>query len=288
MNDCLINGVATDYLSIHDRAIHYGDGLFETILCHNNQLHLWSQHYLRLRQSADKIKLACPDEGVLLDDIEKLLSHAEGKQAHALKIIITRGSGQRGYRFDKRSTATRVITISPIEDRYSSILSQQLLSGDLTICEQQVSINEDLAGLKHLNRLENVLARNEPSVIDSSDTIDGLMLNANKHVIECTMSNIFSVKDKILYTPKLDQSGVQGVMRDAVITAARNHNIEVSISDMTIEDIKDMDEVFITNSLIGIKAINHLADTAFTKRDVTETLFDALLENKDSYVQVIQ
>jgi len=288
MSDCLINGVATDYLSVHDRAIHYGDGLFETILCHNRQLHFWSQHYLRLKQSADKIKLACPDEDLLLDDIRKLLDHAEGKSAFAVKIIITRGTGRRGYQFEKTATVTRVVTLSPIENDYSSILSQTLLSGNLTICEQQASINEGLAGLKHLNRLENVLARNESSITDSGNVIDGLMLNANDYVIEGTMSNVFSVKEKVLYTPKLNQSGVQGVMRDAVINVAKNKNIEVSIADMKIEDIKDMDEVFITNSLIGIKAIDHLADTDYTKRNVTEIIFNALIENKDSHVQVIQ
>jgi len=287
MNYCLINGVATDYLSVDDRAIHYGDGLFETILYQNRQLYFWPQHYLRLKQSADKIKLTCPDESSLLGDIENLLSEVEDEHAYAIKIIITRGSGQRGYQFPKKPTVTRVITISPIEIDYSSILSRKLLSGDLAICEQQVSINENLAGLKHLNRLENVLARNESSIINNSNIVDGLMINANQHVIECTMSNIFFVKDKILYTPKLNLSGVQGVMRDAIIATAINKNIDVSISDMTTEMIKGMDEAFITNSLIGMKVVNHLADTSFTRQNVTEDIFNTLLENKDSYVQVI-
>ena len=287
MNYCLINGVATDYLSVNDRAIHYGDGLFETILCHNRQLYFWPQHYSRLKQSTEKIKLSLPDEALLLDDIEKLLCEVEDEHAYAIKVIITRGSGQRGYQFEKKPMVTRIITFTSIEIDYSSILSRQLLSGDLVICEQQVSINENLAGLKHLNRLDNVLARNESSIINNSDIIDGLMINANKHVIEGTMSNVFFVKDKMLYTPKLNQSGVQGVMRDAIIAIAKNKNIEVSISDITTEKIKNMDEVFITNSLIGMKAINHLSDTAFTKRNITEIIFNDLIENKDSYVQVI-
>jgi len=297
MSNCLINGVATDYLSVQDRAIHYGDGLFETILFYNKQLYFWPQHYSRLKQSAKRIKLACPDEAFLLDDIEQLLSTVNHQQAYAIKIILTRGSSLRGYQFEKKSGITRIASISSIENDYSSILSQKLLSGDLIICEQQVSINESLAGLKHLNRLDNVLARNESQIINNSNVIDGLMLNANQHVIECTMSNVFSVKDKILYTPKLHQSGVQGVMRDAIIALAENNNIEVSLADMTIEVIKNMDEVFITNSLIGMKAIIHLADsdsnsnthayTAFEERYVTEIIFNSLLVNKDSYVQNI-
>ncbi|VAW52790.1 Aminodeoxychorismate lyase [hydrothermal vent metagenome] len=287
MNNCLINGVATDYLTVHDRAIHYGDGLFETILWHNRKLYFWPQHYLRLKQSADKIKLACPEESLLIADIENLLSDAKSEQAYAIKVIITRGTSLRGYQFDKKPMTTRIATISAIESDYSSLLSQHLLSGDLTVCEQQVSINENLAGLKHLNRLENVLARNESTIVKNSNVVDGLMLNAHQYVIECTTSNVFSVKDKILYTPKLNQSGVQGVMRDAIIAIAKNNNINVTLSDMTIEKIKSMDEVFITNSLIGMKAINHFVDVKFSTRNVTEIIFKILLENMDSHGQVI-
>ena len=283
----LINGVVADYLTVHDRAIHYGDGLFETILCHNKQLYFWPQHYFRLKQSAEKIKLSCPDESLLLDDIAELLKDCDEGLSYAIKIIITRGSGKRGYQFEKKSTINRLIFSSMIEKSYSSLLSNKLLSGDLTICEQQVSINENLAGLKHLNRLENVLARNEEAIVNNNNVIDGLMLNANKYAIECTTSNIFTVKNNQLYTPKLNQSGVQGVMRGTVIELAKKNNIKVSFLDMTINDIDTMDEMFITNSLIGMKKIDYLNNTNFTSCDATESIFDTLLKDKASYVQAI-
>ena len=93
----LINGIASDYLTINDRSIHYGDGLFETILCNNNKLYYWSQHFQRLQTSAEKLKIACPQEQLLLDDIAKLLdkneSGSNSEAACAIKIIVSRGAG---------------------------------------------------------------------------------------------------------------------------------------------------------------------------------------------------
>ncbi|HHJ35112.1 MAG TPA: aminodeoxychorismate lyase [Gammaproteobacteria bacterium] len=285
----LVNGVAADYLAIDDRAIHYGDGLFETILCKDRRLYYWSQHYARLQRSAEKIKLECPDEKVLLDDIARLLGDSGNGEAHAIKIIVTRGSGHpRGYLFDKKITPDHLVFISPIDKNYSSLLSLQLLSGDLFVCEQQASINRNLAGLKHLNRLENVLARNEWRDEAGPDFIEGLMLNADRHVIEGTMSNLFTVKDQQLCTPRLELSGVRGVMRDAVLDIARDNGIDISVRDMRIEEICDMDELFITNSLIGMKKINHITDKKFTENKITDTIFDALLKTKTDHVQTIE
>jgi len=287
MINSLINGVVTDYLSSQDRAIHYGDGLFETILCHKNNLYYWPQHYLRLKQSAEKINMSCPDESILLSDITKLLSDNESDKTYAIKIILTRGLSQRGYEFNKKTTVNRLVFISTIEKDYSSLLALNLLSGDLSICKQQVSINENLAGLKHLNRLDNVLARNESAIIDNKKVIDGLMLNANKHVIEGAMSNVFMVKDKQLYTPKLNQSGVYGVMREVIIDIAKTNKIEVIEKHLFVDDVNNMDELFITNSLIGMKAINYLNGIEFSGHAITAAIFNNLLNDKDSYVQTL-
>ncbi len=224
----MINGIASDYLTINDRSIHYGDGLFETILCNNNKLYYWSQHFQRLQTSAEKLKIACPQEQLLLDDIAKLLdknkSGSNSEAACAIKIIVSRGAGERGYQFSKNTTASRIVLLSAVEAAHSSLLSNQLLSGELFICKQQVSINENLAGIKHLNRLENVLARNEWNDKAKKNIIDGLMLNANQHVIEGTMSNLFAIKDKQLFTPDLGLSGVNGIMREIIIDLASKNN----------------------------------------------------------------
>ena len=291
----LINGIASDYLNINDRSIHYGDGLFETILCDSHKLYYWTQHYQRLQTSAEQLKIACPQEQVLLNDITKLLdinkpgskSGSKSEAACVIKIIVSRGAGERGYKFSKNITASRFVLLSALETDHSSLLSQQLLSGELFICKQQVSINENLAGLKHLNRLENVLARNEWNDKTKNNIIDGLMLNANQHVIEGSMSNLFAIKDKHLFTPDLRLSGVNGIMREIIIDLASKHNIKTSLINLTMDDLIAMDELFISNSLIAMKAVTKLGDSLYKDQAVTNMIFAELLNTKEDYAQAV-
>ena len=287
----LINGITSNYLTINDRSIHYGDGLFETILCHNNKLYYWPQHFQRLQTSAEKLKIACPQEHLLLDDIAKLLdkneSGSNSEAACAIKIIVSRGAGERGYQFSKNTAASRIVLLSAVEAGHSSLLSNQLLSGELFICKQQVSINENLAGIKHLNRLENVLARNEWNDKAKNNVIDGLMLNANQHVIEGTMSNLFAIKDKQLFTPCLSLSGINGIMRGVIIELAEKSNIKTSAINLTLDDLSSMDELFISNSLIAMKAVTKLGDSLYKYQAVTNMIFTELLNNKESYAQAV-
>ena len=288
----LLNGVATDYLNINDRAVQYGDGIFETILCDKNKLYYWEKHFQRLRLSAEKLNIPCPEESLLLNDITQLLSGAENEEAdsYAIKIILTRGTGERGYRYTKNLNPNRIVSLSRVESKYSSLLSNNLLSGALFLCEHQVSINENLAGLKHLNRLENVLARNEwndaaSASTQGSEIIDGVMLNANQHVIEGTMSNIFAVKKQQLFTPCLMLSGVNGIMRNVVMELAAENNIIVTNVNLSLNELLTMDEVFICNSLIGMKAVTTFLNTTYTDTPITQKIFQALLISMNNYVK---
>ena len=288
MTNALINGIAADYLNINDRAIHYGDGLFETVLCSNNVLFYWEQHYQRLQKSAKRLKLNCPDEQILLDDIKSLLKEKEKPDAYAIKIMITRGVSERGYVIANNSGGNRLVLLSNLMAEYSSLLSGQLIAGELYVCKQQVSINESLAGLKHLNRLENVLARNEWNNTAKNNFIDGLMLNANNNVIECTMSNLFAVKNNQLYTPDLSQSGVSGIMRDMIIESANRNNIQTSIVDIKLDDLFFMEEIFISNSLLGMKSVNKIKNTVYQSQTMAKLIHQDLLKTKDNYGQVIK
>ena len=285
----LINGVSADYLNINDRAIHYGDGLFETILCSEDALLYWPQHYQRLQTSADRLKLRCPDEAVFLDDIRTLLelNETSGASAYAIKIIITRGSSDRGYVIPKKTNEKRVVLISALAADYSSLVSGELLSGELYVCKNQVSINESLAGLKHLNRLENVLARNEWNDTAKHQYIDGLMLNARQQVIEGSMSNVFAVKENNLYTPDLSQSGVNGIMRDMIIDVAGRKNIQLSTVDLKLEDLYGMEEIFISNSLMGIRSANKLETSLYQQQTVTKLILAELLKTKHDHAQIL-
>ncbi len=292
---------------MNNRAIHYGDGIFETILCdcHNvnsRRLFYWQQHYQRLKSSADKLKLDCPSEAVFLADIAQLLDENvldENKLANsdavsngnvfAIKIILTRGESERGYLFSKKADTSRIVQIASLDAGYSSLLSGQLLSGDLCFCEQQVSINKNLAGLKHLNRLENVMARNEWGHRSAeTNIIDGLMLNEKQHVIEGCMSNFFAVKDNALLTPDLRLSGVNGIMREAIIDLANKNNIKLTITNLKRKDLFDMDGLFITNSLIGMKSIMRLDNTSYEQPNIIAAIFDKLINTMNDYIHVIK
>jgi len=279
----LINGIAADYLNINDRSIHYGDGLFETILCDNNKLYYWQQHLQRLQASAEQLNINCPQEQTLLDDISRMLAENKPQAACAIKIIISRGAGERGYKFSRNIAASRLVMLSPLDAGHSSLLNRKLLSGELFICKQQASINESLAGLKHLNRLENVMARNEWN----ADYIDGLMLNANQHVIEGTMSNLFAIRDGQLFTPDLNLSGVNGIMREIIIGLASKNNIETAVTDLTIDDLRAMDELFISNSLIGMKAVTKLGDSLYESRQLSDMFFAELLKTEETHAQTV-
>jgi 4-amino-4-deoxychorismate lyase len=176
--------------------------------------------------------------------------------------------------------------LSSLEPAYSSLLSEHLLNGELFICKQQVSINESLAGLKHLNRLENVMARNEWQDNNKRYYIDGLMLNANQHVIEGTMSNLFAIRDDQLYTPQLKQSGIKGVMRDIIIAIANKLDLRLTVTDLSLDQLSSMDELFISNSLIGMKSVTQLGDSHYQHNKAT-VIFNQLLKTKADHVQFV-
>ncbi len=117
--------------------------------------------------------------------------------------------------------------------------------------------------------------------------IDGLMLNANRHVIEGTMSNLFAVRDGQLFTPDLKLSGVNGIMREMIIDLTSKSNIKTSVTDLTIDDLTAMNELFISNSLIGMKAVTKLGDSQYKDQPVTTMIFAELLKTKEDYAQAV-
>jgi 4-amino-4-deoxychorismate lyase len=289
----LVNGIASEFVAVNDRALQYGDGLFETILCADSALYYWPQHYQRLLASAQRLGIRCPSEDTLLQDIRLLIGQQKNDDeqtrdtACAIKLILSRGNSHRGYRYPDKGQSRRIVMLSELADDYSALLSERLTAGKLYICDTRASINPTLAGLKHLNRLENVIAHNEWQNTLKQQYLDGLMCDADQHIIECTMSNIFAVKDDKLLTPDLSSSGVRGVMRDEILRLSSASNIDALETTITLDDLIVMDEVFISNSLIGIRSINTIADSSFVKQDISRTIFDNLINSKQEHVQRI-
>lgn len=245
----LVNGQPEDRISVLDRGLQYGDGLFETIAFRRGSLEFLQQHLERLELGCNRLKIPFIALETLLADLTRvcdtLISDA------VIKIIVTRGQGGRGYKATPSALPTCIISSHVISDN-SSNNSQGIR---VRICQQTVSENVSLAGIKHLNRLEQVLARSE---WDDDAIAEGLMFNRHKQLIEGTMSNVFIVSDGKLLTPELELSGVCGIMRNQVISAAQLAGIDVSISTISLDQLRHADEVFITNSLIDIWPVVHI------------------------------
>ena len=271
----LINGEQQSQIAVSDRGFQYGDGLFETIEVLNGQCVFFEQHCQRLNSSCKKLRLPPPDLDLLSHEAQQL-SHA---CAHGvLKIIITRGSGGRGYKQPENIQPTRILSLHSYPDYPDSFQNKGI---NARFCQQRLGINPSLAGMKHLNRLEQVLARAE---WESPDIQEGLMLDINNHVIEGTMSNVFFVKDNHLYTPSLKQSGIAGIMRDFIIQTATTLGIQVEQGLYSKQQLLNADEIFVSNSVMGLWSIKQLEQKTFIKGRVTQQLQTALIDYKHTFL----
>ncbi len=265
MNKVLINGFEDTTIDVRDRGFQYGDGLFETIAYKNNILEYWDQHMQRIRSGCERLSLPYVDESLWLDDIEKCQLSVDS----VVKLIVSRGVSGRGYVYTGDNNVTRV-TSSFNYPKYT-IKNQQGIA--VITCKTPVSMNTALAGIKHLNRLDNVLARNEWS---GNDIAEGFMFDNQQNIIEGTMSNVFCFLGDQLYTPSIKQCGVAGVMREQVIEIAHAQGIPVNIVNISKQNLLQMDAVFITNSLIGIWPVKSIDDIAFEKNELLTKLQEAL------------
>ena len=157
MTDILINGEAKETISIHDRGLQYGDGLFETMAVRNSKIHLWEAHWQRLSLGCEKLSISLPDKELLEKEIALLCRNKDETQ-FVIKLIITRGEGQRGYLFKNEQNVTRILSCHPwpeYPERY------QTEGVTVHYCDTTLSENSRLAGIKHLNLMVQVLSRNE-------------------------------------------------------------------------------------------------------------------------------
>ncbi|NOR51964.1 MAG: aminodeoxychorismate lyase [Gammaproteobacteria bacterium] len=265
----LVNGDEKGEIAVSDRGLNYGDGLFETIAVFFGIPELLLEHLQRLLRGCEQLKIPFNDWNALQSDIEQLASSATVSERAVIKVIITRGSGGRGYQFPEDSELQRIVMLSPWPERPET-------AAKLRFCGTPLGCNPALAGIKHLNRLEQVLARAEWG--DNFD--EGLMSNLHGDVIEGTMSNIFIVKDGGLRTPDLNRCGVEGIMRQHVIQLAKDEGINTKIWALSSEQILAADEIFITNSLMGIRPVALLESNRFPTGPVTIQLMALLQEER--------
>ena len=176
----------------------------------------------------------------------------------AIKLIVTRGISTRGYAPSTQTTPTHLWDVAPLPDYPAEWATHGIKA---RLCQLRLSQQPRLAGIKHLNRLENVLAASE---WNDSDIAEGLLLDADGNVIEGVRSNLFSVLNGTLITPSLLVCGVAGIQRDRVIAWANTNNVPIEIRALSWEEVINADELFMVNSLIGVWPIRELEQRNWT------------------------
>lgn len=245
----IINGLHIETISANDRGLIYGDGVFRTMLVREGKLLHWQQHYNKLLRDCSALNIECPSQQTLTAELDQLI---QTRLDGIAKIIITRGIGARGYAPSAHSLPTRILNISPSPIYPDSHANSGVR---MHICHLRLGHQPRLAGIKHLNRLENVLAAAEWT---DAGIAEGLLLDESGHIIEGTRSNLFLVKDGALFTPDLSRCGVAGLQRERVMVWANQHGAECKIANLLLDDLLAADEVFVVNSAIGLWPVREM------------------------------
>jgi len=259
----LLNGEHRHCVDVSDRGFQYGDGLFETIEVLQGKPLFLDRHLKRLDEGCRRLLIPMP--AVSLLEHEALQASQSAERA-VLKLMLTRGSGGRGYRQPVQIIPTRLFALHPYPD-YSPALQNDGITA--RFCRQRLAMNPSLAGIKHMNRLEQILARAEWQ----DETIqEGLMLDTQDHVVEGTMSNLFSVKAGKLYTPPLLDCGVAGIVRGLILEFAQRIKLPLFEQSVDQAALLQADEVFVSNSVIGIWPVRQLEEQVLSVGAITQTL----------------
>ena len=247
----LVNGVRETGISALDRGLHFGDGLFETIACRHGRPSFLPLHLERLTLGCQRLKI---DLSALADAGAEIQELARAAERSIVKVLVTRGVAvTRGYAPGASERATRITIRYPWPDEDATQLHDGVMVRTLAL---RLGENPQLAGLKHCNRLEQILARAEFS--DRGDISEGILFSSSGRLISGTMSNIFLVRASSLFTPRIDLCGVAGVMRRVVLGEAVRAGIPVRECELGASDLLEAQEIFLTNARIGIWPVRAL------------------------------
>jgi len=266
----LIDGQPAQQIPVIDRGLQYGDGLFETLAVIDTIPRQWDRHMARLSRGEAALGFPESDKELLRREAESLCG---GCSRGVLKIIVTRGSGGRGYRPPAHPQPRRILSLHPWPD-YPDAWYRDGIT--LRVCETRWSRNRQLAGVKHLNRLEQVLARQEWS---DPGIVEGLMLNELDQVISATQGNLFLLTEGVVLTPDLTHSGIAGVTREIVLDVTQAMGMPVRIENLSLDQVERADAVFVTNSLLGLCPVSRLGLRWYDVRSIPSTLRNRVAES---------
>lgn len=254
----LVNGDSSGLIAADDRGLRYGDGLFETILFAAGRAPLWLRHMARLAEGCAHLSLPAPDAVLLAREAAQV---STGLARAVVRITLTRGAGPRGYAISDAMRVTRIVAASPAPKIPADWYDRGIR---VRVCDLRLGEQPALAGIKHLNRLEQVLARAE---WNDEAINEGLLCDAHGRVIGATSANLFALIDGRLVTPALQRCGVAGVARAEVLA---QHECEVR--DLEMEELLRAEEVFLTNSVRGIAPVTALDERRWPVGPVSREL----------------
>jgi len=268
MSDALgmwVDGVEGNLVPADDRGLQYGDGLFETILVRDGNARFLDAHLARLERGLARLAIPFTAWRELRTDIARAVGRAP--RLAILKIIVTRGSAEtRGYAPPKTTRARRIMSLWPTSPVEHVHLEQGV---QVNVTELRLAEAAPLAGLKHLNRLENVLAAAEGL---RGNAFELLLLSTRDQLVSGVMSNLFLVKEGELHTPLMDRAGVAGVMRQIVLREAPLLGIAAREQELVLADLFAADAMFITNARIGVVPVRRVGEHVFGMSEIVKRL----------------
>ena len=231
---------------LDDRACQFGDGLFETLAVIDGQPCLWQRHLDRLSLGCERLRLPPPDSETLLAEARRLCA---GRRRAVLKIVVGAGPGGRGYARPERLRPSRWLRCSDRPDDGAAPLR-------LITCSLRLAAQPRLAGIKHLNRLEQVLARAELP----EDADEGLLLDRNGDVVEAIAANLLVRLDGRWLTPPIRDCGVDGTVRRHLLEAGPAVGLTVEEAPLQPETLRRAEALYLTSALLGIRPVARLDD----------------------------
>lgn len=273
MSDCLVDGKPASTVPVDVRGLQYGDGVFETLAVRNGMPEYLGLHLQRLDAGCKRLKMDFDNWLALQADIERL---AAAQRDSVIKITLTRAAEGRGYRIRPGQAIIRVVSCQPWPSGMTALAESGVR---VRVCDLRLASQPGLAGIKHLNRLEQVLARAEWQ----DECQEGLMLDYGGNLIEGCSSNLFLVQGGRLKTPGLETCGVAGVMRSVIIHLARKTGVACSVGNIERKKLESCTELFLCNSLIGIWPVTAIDGLrSLEVGPLTRSLQTALADFSDS------
>jgi 4-amino-4-deoxychorismate lyase len=263
----LIDGEPSDSAWPYERSCQYGDGLFETIAVVDGNPCLWAAHMRRLLVGCERLRLPTPD----IEDLERqALSLAEGHSRAVLKLAWSAGGRERGYRRPRGARPRSVLAIDAWQPREDRDLWR------VRVCRHRLGANPHLAGIKHMNRLDQILGRSE---WDDAAIDEGIMCSQEGHLVGGTMSNLFLQQGEHLLTPGIVTAGIAGVVRELLMWHARRQGQAVRLAQLDVSELYRSDAVYLSNALVGIVRVGQCDEHRFDPSVAEHALIAAVRED---------